>query len=312
MTISTTCFYLKTVHPQAGPYYLQFPSEPIPPAGSGEYLIVQPPIALADNLATTVLATIAANVKKRGSILLVCHGTDKNIKIRIGRGEDDVLQVDALQVLRENVEKKLDDGEAARRLKFADARAGDPTGTGRLNALKAAMAKVQALELRRVDLRACNTGRSPDTLKRLQWFFNADLCCAPDSFDAFGPLPSPERPTSARDWRDFVKRNPVNSEFNDGTRRYVLGYTLGGRTMLHAMATSPEAFRLWVEKHLPPKLTSAGDAASYHALTKDLKTLIFAGEPEYRERLVSVTTGKGSTVVTVNPGDALPSPRQAP
>ena len=312
MAITTTCFYLKNVHPAAGPYYLQFPSEPIPRARSDDYLTVAPPVALTDNLATAVLAEIAAKVPKKGSVLLVCHGTDKNIKLRIGKGEDDVLQAEALQVLRENVEKKLDDAEAARRLKFPGATAGDPTGVVRLNALKAAMARVQALELRRIDLRACNTGRNTDTLKRLQWFFNADLCCAPDSWDAFGPLPSPAYTRNPRDWRDFLKKHPANSMIDDGTRRYALGYTLGGRTMLSAMATDPEAVNPWAEKYLPPKLTSTGVAAGYYGLTRDMKHLIFPGEPEYRDRLVSVTAGKGSTIVKVDANDALPPPRQLP
>ncbi|MGE0425225.1 MAG: hypothetical protein AB7O88_23395 [Reyranellaceae bacterium] len=312
MTITTTCFFLKNVHPAAGPYYLQFPSEPIPPAGSGEYLAVAPPIALADNMATTALAAIAAKVKKNGSVLLVCHGTDKNLKLQIGLGEDDVLQADALRFLRENVENKLDDAEAARRLKFADAKAGDPTGVGRLNALKAAMAQVHALQLHRVDLRACNIGKTVDTLERLQWFFNADICCAPDSWDAFGPLPSPTYTRNPADWRDFLKKHPTNSMIDDGTKRYALGYTLGGRTILQAMATSPDALEPWVKKFLPPKPTTTGVAVAYHGLTKDMKQLIFAGEAEYRERLVSVTTGKGSTTIKVNPTAPLPSPRQLP
>jgi len=312
MTITSTCFYLQNVHPTARPYYLQFPFEPIPPAGSGEYLAVEPPIPLDDNMATTALAAIAGHVRKNGSVLLVCHGTDKNLRLQIGHGVDDVLQADALRFLRENVENRLDDAETAKRLKFANAKAGDPTGVGRLNALKAAMARVHALELRRVDLRACNIGRTVDTLERLQWFFNAEVCCAPDSWDAFGPLPSPTYSGNPRVWSDFLRRHRTHSMVDSGTERYALGYTLGGRTILRALATGPKALELWVEKYLPPKLTSAGVAAGYHGLTKDMRNLIFAGEPEYRERLVSATTGKGSTTIKVSPNAPLPSPRQLP
>lgn len=315
MATTSTCFYLKNVHPAAGPYYLQFPLEPIPPADSADYLTVAPPIALADNRATTLLAAIVAHVKPGGSVLLVCHGTDKNLKIQIGLGEDDVLQVEALKMLRANVEGELDDAETAKRLKFADVKGGDPTGVRRLGALKAAMAKVHALGLTRVDLRACNTGRSTDTLKRLQWFFGAGLCCAPDAFDAFGPLPSPIYTRDRAAWRDFLRNNPATSIADDGTRRYALGYKVvgqHGRTTLGAMATAPEALDVWVRTYLPPKRTAASVAVAYHGLTKDLKTIVFAGQPEYRERLVSVSDGRGSTKITIDPGATLPSPRQLP
>jgi hypothetical protein len=172
------------------------------------------------------------------------------------------------------------------------------------------MDRVRRLELSRVDLRACNTGKRPDTLRQLQYFFNADLCCAPDSWDTFGPLPSPVLTRDPALWRRFMAKHPAAIMVDSGKERFSLAYKIvagEAKVILEAIATSTTAVDLWAKNHLPPK-TSAGGAIAYHGLTQDLKTVIFAGEPRYRERLVAVTDGKDATVTT---NDGLPRPQNA-
>lgn len=307
--MSTVAFSVSSVHPSAAPYYRAFPSEPIT-GGAGAYLTVSKVVELSDNRIETLLQAIEANVKKKGTAIVVSHGNDSGISFTVGAGRGVRLEARVMQVLRGNLEGRLDDLETAKRLKFGTFNAADnPTGLVQLDALKKAMKPVRDLELSRIDLRACDTGKSTDTLRQLQFFFNADLCCAPDSADTFGPVPFADLTSSKAVWDAFMKKHPKAIVMDTGKERFALSYiVLGGqqRVMLDAIATSQSAIDVWVKTYLPPGSKYKGGPLHYHGLTKDLKTIIFAGESAYRDRLVAVTNGRAPFKATVD--EALPRP----
>lgn len=307
--MSTVAFSISTAHPSAAPYYRAFPSEPIP-GGAGAFLTVSKVVELLDNRIESLLKAIAANVKKKGTAIVVSHGNDAGLYFVVGGEHDVQLEGPTIQVLRGNLEGRLDNTETAKRLKFGiRGGAPGPSDLARLDALKNAMKPVRDLELSRIDLRACYTGKSPDTLRQLQYFFNADLCCAPDSADTFGPVPFGNLTSSKADWDAFTKKHPNAIVMVSGKERFALSYIVLGdqhRVMLDAIATSQSAIDVWVKTHLPPGSKYTGGPFHYHGLTKDLKTIIFAGESAYRDRLVAVTNGKAPFKATVD--EPLPRP----
>lgn len=302
--MSTIAFTVGSVHPSAAPYYRQFPLEPIP-GGSNAFVTVTKVVELADNRVETLLKAIAAHVdakESKASIVVVSHGNETGISFTMGRvrGAGVPLNAPAIKVLRANLAGQLDDTEAAKRLQFGTVNAArDPTGVEWLKELKAAMAKVHKLGLGRLDLRACITGRNKDTLRQLQFFFNADLCCAPDAWDTFGPVPFADITTNPSTWNKFRRDHPGALVVGVGKERFALYYKVLGnqlKVMLAAIATSQAAIDMWVKNHLPPSTQYSGGALHYHGLTPDQKTIIWAGEPAFRGHLVEVTDGKGATV----------------
>jgi hypothetical protein len=311
--MTTVAFVHTSTHPMAMPFYRQFPLDPIPLPGPG-YLTVSQVVPLADKKIETLLqAIIDAKVPKGGAILLVTHGIDQGIDFSLGKGRGMTLHVPALLHLRENVEGRLSDEETAKKLLMVDNKTLKPQ-VAWLDELKALMAKVQALNLSRVDLRACEVGKSRDTLKRLQWFFNAELCCAPDAHDTYGPLPSPIPTQNEKAWREFLTKYPKAVTAEAGSERYAFGYKVKSRLQVEvaAIATSPKAVDVWARQYLPPKTTTTNVAIAYHGLTPDLINITFAGEAGYRDHLVQVTDGKGPTIVVTDTNEGLPRPGRTP
>lgn len=301
--MSTVAFSVSTAHPSAAPYYRAFPSEPIPgPAGA--VLTVSKVVELLDNRIETLLKAMANNLTKKGTAIVVSHGNDAGLYFIVGGEHDVQLEAPTIQVLRGNLAGRLDNLETAKRLKFGiRGGAPGPSDVARLDALKDAMKPVRDLELSRVDLRACYTGKSKDALRHLQFFFNADLCCAPDSADTFGPVPFSNLTSNKADWDAFMKKHPGAVVMNSGKERFALAYIVLGdqqRVMLDAIATSQSAIDAWVKAYLPPPARYTGGPLNYHGLTKDLKTIIFAGESAYRDRLAAVTDGKAPFKATVD------------
>jgi hypothetical protein len=308
--MSTVAFAIRTAHPAAAPYFIQCPLEPIAPAGSNNFLTIAKTVELADSSFETLLKAIAASTRKKGTIIIVCHGNESGLKLDVARGLG--LDAGVIRVLRANLAGQMDDVEAAKLMRFGNFSAGaNPAGVAQLRKLKAVLETVRQLQLSRVELRACTTGRNQEALRQLQYIFNADLCCAPDAWDTFGPIPVKEFTSNPTTWAEFRKKHPGAIIVGTGNQRFSFAYTVDVDKLtvtLDAIADSAEAVDVWVKSHLPPQRTYTGGALFYHGLTADKKTIIFAGDADFRSHLVVVTDGKGA--VTANPG--VLDPRRMP
>ncbi|MGE3650429.1 MAG: hypothetical protein AB7G10_18990, partial [Reyranellaceae bacterium] len=179
----STAFSVQSVHPAALSYFGAVPREPIP--GKDQFVAVSQRVSLPDNSVEALLRQIiASKVGKGGSIIVVSHGNEHGLTFTLGAGRGIRLEAAPIRVLRFLIkERTIDEFEAAKRLKFGTFRAdSNPQGIAQVQALVKLLTPVQELGLARVDLRACNTGKSRDTLEQLAWFFNCKHCCAPDSY----------------------------------------------------------------------------------------------------------------------------------
>jgi len=303
MPTLTTAFAVKGVHPSAQFYYNIFPAEPIPPAGSTEFLTVTKFVEIDNNQIETLLAAIVEHASKNASILVISHGNERGLQFRFGRDGQVLLEAAALRRLGSYFAGRLSDEEAAKQLLYhttTDIR-DDPTGIKQFTKLKGLRQQVAALELNRVDLRSCKSGKSLDTLRQLQFFFNSTLCCAPDEYDIFGPVRAPVMTRSATAWAEFKKKYPRADYVGVGGENFGIAYliTTDG-VVVDSIATSQEAVNNWVAKYLPPGKYNSGQVF-YHGLSPVAKQgaikIVFAGEAAFREHLVAVTDGKGVTTI---------------
>jgi hypothetical protein len=307
---SATAFVDIAAHPAAVPYYRLFPPEPIPAAGA--FTNVERVVELKDIKVETLLGAIVKGVKKGGSIVIVCHGNDHGLRFSVGERRAMRLEAGNLRVILSNLAQTHSDFDTAQFLKFGDFNApSNDKGVKQVVALRAQIQAVHKLELDRVDLRACETGKDPAVLRQLQAFFNCATLCAPKAFDSFGPIPMGQTTTNPAVWSKWLQEHP-NAVVEDigWQQRFALDYKiLGGeqRVMLAALADTQEAVLAWVRKHLPKGSYSKGPLF-YHGLTADLQTMIWAGDPDYRGQLVEVQKGQFTPTVTIDPNAPLPRP----
>lgn len=299
--METIAFVVTLAHPAAAPYFTLFPKEPIPKA-SGEFIDVKKVVQLKDQQLTTLLDALVRNVKAEGNALIVTHGNDAGLFIDIGPSKMRIsLQAAVLRSLRSAIEGRTDDAEMVKLLKL-DQPTGDKTidrlrPSARWAHLKDLILKVQALRMKRVDLRSCNTGKQADVLSLLQQFFGCAVCCAPKIYDTYGSidiefLKNPQDPDA--EWKKWVKEHPGATIQGEPGRRFGLHYTIinGTKVRLTAKVDNAAAAIAWMKLNLPPGNTDSykGGVIYYHGLT-DLRTIVFAGDPRYRDHLVEANQG---------------------
>ncbi len=271
-------------HPAAVPYFTRFPKEPIPKA-SGEFVIIDKIGELADWYLSTLVRAILKNVQAGGSLVVVMHGNDAGLFIKIGPNVG--FNVAAMRLLVSALEGRTGDKEMLGYLNL-DKKA---SGAGEWKTLKEQLLKMQALGLKRVDLRACVVGKDPDVMYYLQKIFNCDVCCAPKAYDVYGLI---DRGTPTKDpdvWAKWLAahKGAIVQTFPAG--RFAFKHTISGESIkIDAMTDHDDAAAAWVARNLPPG-NFTGGAMYYHGLTPDKQALVFAGDPRYRDYLVEWTKG---------------------
>ena len=230
----------------------------------------------------SLLRSIIKNVKKHESILTVSHGTDAGLSIPLGSPRNNIkLQANVLAVLESNRDGQTSDGEAARRLKLTESAFSD---------LKADIEKVRKLELKRVDVRACNVGSNKFTMSRLQKFFNCDKLSAPEILDVFGPMPFGEITGNQRTWNSWLDKHKNANVFGKSPNRFAIHFKTEVGLALSVLAESQQAINDWVAAHLPKGNYKKGPLF-FHGLMSG-SSVIFAGEPGYRPKLAEAAKGK--------------------
>jgi hypothetical protein len=270
-------------------YYRQFPREPIKAAG--QFVDVSSAVLIGDDLAT-IMREIVAREKRGGSVVIVSHGTELALQVKVGPRAG--LGVDVMRLLVLAMEGRIADADMPLRLDFDKA-----TGAKDWRDLKKLIQDVWNLNLKRVDLRACQVGQERATMYFLQRLFNCDVCCAPKAWDVFGTInfgaPTTDEPT----WNKWLKTHRQAVVQGSGTTRFAVQYEIGAAVKVDALAASNQAAQAWVGQHLPRGSYSSGPIP-YHALTPDKKSLIFAGDAGYRDQLVEMPKGTAEPKIDLN------------
>ena len=278
--MSSIAFVDTKAHPTADNFYGLFPNEPIP--GKGNFVHLNKIIPLSGMSLESLLKGMIKNVKKNGSILTVSHGTDAGMSISIGSSRNNIqLESRVLTVFESNREGETSDKEAALRLKLTDSA---------FSALKRDVDAVRKLELKRVDIRACNTGSNEFTMSRLQTFFNCDRLSAPKILDVFGPVPFGKISADERVWKSWLTKHKGAKIFGTRPNRFAIDYKVEVAVALSVLAESQQAINDWVASHLPKGNYKKGPLF-YHGFT-NASSIVFAGEPGYRDKLAEAVKGK--------------------
>ncbi len=270
-------------------YYRQFPREPIKAAG--QFVEVSGAALIGNDLAT-IMREIVAREKRGGSVVIVSHGTELALQVKVGPRAG--LGVDVMRLLVYAMDGRIADADMPVRLDFDKA-----TGAKDWKDLRKLIQDVWNLNLKRVDLRACQVGMEKATMYFLQRLFNCDVCCAPKAWDVFGAVNFGAPTTDERTWNAWLQAHRGAVVQGSGRIRFALHHEIGAAVKVDAIAASNEAAQGWVSQHLPRGSYSSGPIP-YHALTPDKKALIFAGDPGYRDQLVETPKGTAEPKVDLN------------
>ncbi len=281
---TTPLFIHPTLTGAAIPYYVMFPVEPTPSDDSTNWLRTGKPAGLKTKHVDELLTRIAGEVPAGGNVLIAAHGNKQGLSLSIGDEKSDVhLEFDALQAIRRNQEGKDSDDETAKILKMTAAA---------YKTFKSLIEKVQQKSLARVDVRACNIGQNDVAMSALQVFFNCGTFCAPSLLDSFGVIGY--KPFAKGDAFDkWVKGHPGAVVSGAPSDRFAVFQDLSKGVNTAAAAESAKGATDWASAHLPPGGSFTGQQElPYHGLT-DLKShMFFAGDSEFRTRLVEAYKGR--------------------
>lgn len=277
-------------HPAAIPYFTRYPLEPIP---NKKFVTVDKFGELRDTVVvkgketasqltnlTTLLKAILDKATARGDVVIVMHGNDEGLFIRIASGIG--FNVAAMRALTMGLEGRTEDEETHKLLKLTPAA---------WTSLKAQLLKVQALELNRVDLRACVVGKEPDVMWYLQKVFNCAVCCAPKAYDFYGMMNLGDPTKDPKVWEKWLAAHPGANIQKFPADRFAFHHTISDNSIkVNAMADSQVAATGWVTRNLPSGNYTSG-TIWFHGLTDKKSPLIFAGDPRYRDFLVEAMKG---------------------
>jgi hypothetical protein len=286
-------------HPAAIPYFTRYPLEPIP---NNKFVTVDSFGELRDTVMvkgkaeasqltnlTTLLRAIIAKSKAGGDVVIVRHGNEAGLFVRIASGVG--YNVAALRALTMALDGRNDDAETLKLLNLTQAD---------WNSLKALLVKMQAMELNRVDLRACVVGKDPDVMWYMQKVFNCAVCCAPKAYDFYGLMNLGEPTRDPKVWEKWKAAHPGANIQTFPTDRFAIHHTINDTSIkVDAMADSQEAATGWVTRNLP-KGNYTGGTIWFHGLTDKKSPLIFAGDPRYRDNLVEAVKGAPRPKVDLN------------
>lgn len=297
---NTKFFIDPTLATAAGPYYNLFPVEPTPSATSADWLKPDGKLAFpkSQNL-DEWLAAIAGGASSGGNVVLVCHGNTRGLKLYIGDKKQDVhLELPAADAIRRNQAGSESDENTAQILKMK------PDAYAKL---KGQIEKVQAIGLNRVDARACNIGQDAHAMSAMQQFFNCSTFCSPKILDSFGNIGFGKFVTDPATFDKWVKEHAGAEVMGASPDRFGFYQNLSKGVASAAIAESAKGAKAWADSKMPAGGNFTGNnQLFYHALT-DLKKIVFAGEPGYRDQLVEATKGNvPSRKIDINAPLTLP------
>jgi hypothetical protein len=285
-------------HPAAVPYFTQYPLEPIP---NKKFVTIDKVGELVDKVKvhghetasqltnlTTLLTAILGKAKAGGDLVIVMHGNDAGLFIRIATGIG--FNLPAMRALDMGLGGRAEDDETQKLLHLTP---------NEWTSLKAQMLKMQALGLNRVDLRACVVGSDPDVMWYLQRIFNCAVCCAPKLYDFYGLMDLGAPTKDPKVWEKWSASHPRANIQTFPSGRFAFDHTISENSIkVQAMTDSQEAAAEWVARNLPKGTYSSGPIF-FHGLTDKKSPLIFAGDPRYRDSLVEAA--KGAPRPTLSP-----------
>jgi len=278
-------------HPDAIPWYRSRPAEP---GGSAFRLSVTQAIAIPNISLDAVLDRILVNPSRGADLIIVGHGREEGLSMRLVAGSASRARADLIRQLAS------DRGTP-------DALFGSmpPVPVSRVATLaqiteqqvvqlRMKMNRVRALTLTHVAFRACKLGVRRDVLRAYKPFFGCKVLSAPDLRDTYGTIRHGSPTVNMNQW--ITQHSPGHHMYVYGTapNRIAIA-TSGGEDDDHTYTVdfayeNPTALANWTAQYLG---SHRSGAFAYHGQWRthpraNKPQIVFVGDPDYNEHIVVV------------------------
>jgi hypothetical protein len=248
--------------PDAPRFYKLAPEEPIRPTGTITTGTIIPAVP-------TLIALLDLLIEhKPDNLLLIAHGEGTGLDIPlIGRSKEQFVSpnVDPLvESIHSSPSKDM-----AKKLGMTAAE---------LTALIKRADSTRQLNLKRLEIRACNLGQFPKELDKLRRFFGAVSATAPTTFDVFGHVDPGSFVSVEEAWNRWREAHPAGVVEGEKGRRVGFEFYANDAAM---QVESAAGVKGWVSTHFG-KNTYASGAVAFHGLLKGAGPLVFPRDNAYR------------------------------
>ena len=286
-----TAFVDTEAHPAALPWYSAGRTEP---AGTARALSVTRAVGISNISLDVVLDRILAHCSRRDDVIIVGHGREGGLSMRLVAGSEGRARAELIGLLA--ADRPTQDPLLGTMPPTPVARAAPvcQLSETQVTQLRAKMNRVRALNLNHVAFRACKMGGWPDVLRGYKPFFGCQIVSAPDLRDTYGTIP-PGAPRANMDhWIAQHSRHRHMVVYGVSPDRIAIS-TAGGQTDDHTYTVSfacesSEALANWTTRYLG---ATSATAFPYHgqwrthAGTNEAQ-IIFVGDPQYNSHIVVV------------------------
>lgn len=280
--MSSPVFIDPSSHPSASSYYRLFPIEPL---AEGGFLQIGTVTTINMLSLETICTEILQKFKETQALVIVSHGNDMGLALRLSRRSTAGLQrLVGLDVLVNLIKGKITSDEAKKILRFKS----DQSFSRFFNRLS----QFRQKQIDRVELRACDTGSNLSTMRSLKTVFGCKKITAPKILNVFGTI-NPGSPTnSERKWSNFKRNNPKAAIEIHGTAPHRFGTAIrmfGAQLQIKAITESWPAAQLWASSKLVPGNYKNGPLP-YQGLLPSMQSndIVFSGEKRFSSLLTKV------------------------
>jgi len=153
------------------------------------------------------------------------------------------------------------------------------------------MNQVRAMKLKHVAFRACNMGIKVETLETFRFFFGAASVSAPTQFDSYGRF-SPSIGSDVAAWAKSKRKSGFHISVDEGVAFGTKATDNGLVYSIVAHASSRDAFRAWVRKHVADGAWGANGVVYHgvkvlHPLGPDAPSVYFVRDEPFVANIVN-------------------------
>ncbi len=263
------------------------------PASPRQNLAIQNVVPLNPVCLDGLLDGILANCSAGDDIIVVGHGRENGLSMRLLPGSDTRAQSTAVSSLGMMSETVMD-GFRVPAVPIDEAARTCQITPGEVTALRAKISRVRALRLGHVALRGCKIGAWPDVLQMYKPFFGCREVSAPTYRDTYGVI-NPTIESDLDGWSARWLRSHRNSHTHSYTAAGVVVATAGGVSDEHSFtvglaASSSASLAAWESQYVGSRSTGE---FSFHGqwltlIVTGQARIIFTGDSNYVSQLAVV------------------------
>ena len=280
----------KTGHPDAPPWYVGNPLEPV---GGQNTIEIKKTVVLEKLSIDSVVDQIIAS--NQSEILIVNHGSQDGLMTTLFDDSTPLIAKDMISFLSMDKPSTAQDGiGGSYKLPVkSDSEVAiiAKTTESRVVALRKKMNAVRAMKLQHVAFRACDMGADSDTMQVYRSFLGAKSISAPTEFDTYGHFSIVSIGSGdINQWARQKLKTGFNVWIDGGVALAISKHYTGVKYQIESIGSNRDANNRWIKTHIsdhvdPNKVIFHGIKTT--VMTQTDQNVFFVKDAGYKSRIAS-------------------------